>query len=224
MLMIDLIISAGVDRAGTVSTDLVPFDPALREMCEMNSCGMFGKTYTCPPHAGTPEALMKEAKAYKNVTLFQKVYPLEDSFDFEGMVEAKRQFHRLTADILKICRENLDDFLLLGAGGCPLCERCGVQDGIPCRFPLAVGGQDLAPDFAHRYIPHGPVVIHCLHKGHRHRTIYRTDWGDLEFGVVTKSIHRSLDDRGGELKVRYGLEVEHARVSDNDLHISIQSC
>ena len=60
--------------------------------------------------------------------------------------------------------------------------------------------------------------------GHRHRTIYRTDWGDLEFGVVTKSIHRSLDDRGGELKVRYGLEVEHARVSDNDLHISIQSC
>lgn len=135
MLMIDLIISAGADRVGTVSTDLIPFDPALREMCEMNSCGMFGKTYTCPPHAGTPEALMKEAKAYKNVTLFQKVYPLEDSFDFEGMVEAKQQFHRLTADILKICRENLDDFLLLGAGGCPLCERCGVQDGIPCRFP-----------------------------------------------------------------------------------------
>ena len=33
-----------------------------------------------------------------------------------------------------------------------------------------------------------------------------------------------LTEQGGELKVSYGLEVEHARVSDNDLHISIQSC
>jgi uncharacterized beta-barrel protein YwiB (DUF1934 family) len=60
--------------------------------------------------------------------------------------------------------------------------------------------------------------------GKRHRTIYRTDWGDLEFGVVTRSVSKDLTEQGGELKVSYGLEVEHARVSDNDLHISIQSC
>ena len=60
--------------------------------------------------------------------------------------------------------------------------------------------------------------------GQRHRTIYRTDWGDLEFGVVTRAIETDLTDAGGQLKVSYGLEVEHARVSDNDLQISIQSC
>ena len=133
--MIDRLLALGADRAATVSTSVIPFEPALREMCMMNSCGMYGQNYTCPPHAGEPAELIAKATAFSNITLFQKVYPLEDSYDFEGMIAAKEEFHHLTADVLEACREELGDFLLLGAGACPICPRCGAADGIPCRFP-----------------------------------------------------------------------------------------
>ena len=34
-----------------------------------------------------------------------------------------------------LCKNEFPDTLVLGAGGCCVCKRCGAADNIPCRFP-----------------------------------------------------------------------------------------
>lgn len=125
----------GFDGIGTILTENIPFEPSLIELCKMNTCGAYGKNYTCPPFVGETEDLIKKAKSYKKAIVFQKVYKLEDSFDFEGMVEGKNNFKKLTNNVYDLCKDNLPEFLILGAGGCDLCNPCGAVENVPCRFP-----------------------------------------------------------------------------------------
>ena len=129
------LLEIGFDNVGETSTELIPFEPSLIELCKMNHCGSYGKNYTCPPEVGKTEELIEKAKQYSRITVFQKVYTLEDSFDFEGMTNGKNNFKALTKKALKLCEETIDDYILLGAGPCDLCEVCGIATGVPCRFP-----------------------------------------------------------------------------------------
>ncbi len=130
-----LILNAGAHKTGSISTKDIPFAPSLLELCKMNRCGKYGKSYTCPPLIGDVETLIANAKSYHQAIVFQKIYLLEDSFDLESMLQGKKDFKALTKRIYQICVENLDDFCLLGAGACDICETCGALDGTPCRFP-----------------------------------------------------------------------------------------
>ena len=125
----------GFDRAATIDTALIPFDATLADLCAKNHCGSYGKNYTCPPHVGRMEELSQKVRQFSQALVFQKVYPLEDSFDYEGMVQAQQDFNRLTAQLHTFCRQHLDHFLLLGAGACTRCAVCAVQTNEPCRFP-----------------------------------------------------------------------------------------
>ena len=82
----------GAYKAGVVDLQDVRFDRAFRAMCETNACGNYGKCWMCPPDAGDIDALMNEAKSYQKALVYQTVGTLEDSYDFEGMMEAARLF------------------------------------------------------------------------------------------------------------------------------------
>ncbi|MFA7636810.1 MAG: DUF2284 domain-containing protein [Monoglobales bacterium] len=125
----------GFDNVKEISTELLPFQPSLIELCKQNSCGNYGKNYTCPPHIGEIDELIKKAKRFNTALVFQKVYRIEDSFDFEGMTEANDTFRKSVQRVNDFCKENLSEFLLLGAGGCKLCPTCGMETDEPCRFP-----------------------------------------------------------------------------------------
>ena len=77
----------GAYKAGVVDLQDVRFDRAFRAMCETNACGNYGKCWMCPPDAGDIDALMNEAKSYQKALVYQTVGTLEDSYDFEGMME-----------------------------------------------------------------------------------------------------------------------------------------
>lgn len=109
--------------------------PELRDACECNTCGNFGSCYTCPPFVGTAEECIEKVGRYKRIIAFNKVYTLEDSFDFEGMVNGQRDFKEVLMGVAKATRATLEDALILGAGGCMICEKCGAKEGVPCRFP-----------------------------------------------------------------------------------------
>ena len=126
----------GAFAAARIGRDGVVYDPSFRDICKSNTCGMYGRCYACPPDVGPVEELIRKAKAYPYGVLYQTVGQLEDSFDYEGMQEAKKQ-HLLTvrtvdAAARKILRR---EFLHLGTGGCNLCEKCAKLTGEPCRFP-----------------------------------------------------------------------------------------
>ena len=124
----------GMDT-GFCANNEAMYHPELRHSCESNVCGAYGRNYTCPPLLGTVEECMERALAYPRLLVFRKVYPLEDSYDFYGMMEAKEDFGRLHREINRLAKAEQAGCLVLGAGGCTLCERCGAADNIPCRFP-----------------------------------------------------------------------------------------
>ena len=128
-------LSLGAYKAGSIAVKDIPFDPGLRKNCEMNYCGAYGRNYTCPPDCGEIHELIEKVKGYSTLLLFQMVSQLEDSYDIEGMQEASLRFQELVRGMQETARAAAPGCLILGAGGCRMCERCGKQTGEPCRHP-----------------------------------------------------------------------------------------
>ena len=129
-------LSLGAYRASVISTQDISTDRAFREMCEKNSCGVYGKCYMCPPDVGDIDALMSEIKNYDYALVYQTVTELEDSFDFEGMAAAKKSFYTVSQKLRKVFEDmGITNALHLGAGGCGVCSVCAKRTGEPCRFP-----------------------------------------------------------------------------------------
>ena len=59
--------------------------------------------------------------------------------------------------------------------------------------------------------------------GKRHLSLYHTEFGDLSIVVSTQSIHSTLTDDGGELDVKYAVEVANTPVGINHLNLNIKN-
>lgn len=126
------VIALGAFKAAVIPVTEIETDVAFRAMCEANMCGRYGKCYTCPPDVGEINTLIAKLKSYKFALVYQTVGMLEDSFDIEGMQEAGAKHCEL---VIEMQKEYGSDVLHLGAGGCPLCERCAKATNEPCRHP-----------------------------------------------------------------------------------------
>jgi predicted metal-binding protein len=135
--IINNIKNLGISAAAVFPASEIKFDDTFRSMCKDNLCGRYGKNYKCPPDIGTPENLKNETLSYETVILIQTIYPIEDSYDFEGMRDGGEIHFENIGKTLNYIKENLtfDNILALGAGGCDLCKKCGKVENIPCRFP-----------------------------------------------------------------------------------------
>ncbi len=124
------------NRAELLTVDKIPFDPIFRTYCEANSCGNYGRNWRCPPEEGPIEQLIARAKSFDYAVIYQTVYPLEDSFDFEGMQEAGKLHNQLACTITTLLAGlPMTDRMHLGAGGCRMCEKCAKITNEPCRHP-----------------------------------------------------------------------------------------
>lgn len=119
-------------QKAVVSTDMLTFDKEIREACERNYCGCYGKSWTCPPGVGEIDELREKLMKYSSAFIFTTKHSLEDSFDFEGMQTAHKVHDEVTDRLRDICSEY--GALLLGAGSCRICGKCTYPDS-PCRFP-----------------------------------------------------------------------------------------
>lgn len=125
----------GAANSGIIDVNDIVFDPGLRKACEDNHCGKYGKNYTCPPHVGQIDQLIKQTKTYSKAIVYQLIGTIEDSFDWEGMQRISKDHEVLTRKIFNYCRENCDAFMVLGAGGCKYCEACSILEDEPCISP-----------------------------------------------------------------------------------------
>lgn len=132
--IIDLALEYGFNSA-VLTVSEISFDPQLRRYCEMNNCGCLGKNHMCPPLVGSPEQIAARIKNFDEFILLQKVFPLEDSFDFEGMTSAQSGFWTDFIKLTEQVRIYYEDIMALGAGGCRICPRCAAEESLPCRFP-----------------------------------------------------------------------------------------
>lgn len=140
-------LECGAFRAEMVNVSDISTEASFRSMCESNACGNFGRNYKCPPDIGAIDKLMAEIKTYDKALVYQTVGELEDSYDFEGMMEVGAQHNELvnkvwdyTDELLADAGSQIKEVLHLGAGGCTLCSVCGKVTGDPCRFPKRAKG------------------------------------------------------------------------------------
>lgn len=134
--LIDLAKSAGFTNAEWIDVSQIVCDRKFREQCAVNACGVYGKCWMCPPDIGEIDALIDEVKSYSRGLLYQSIFELEDSFDFEGMVEGGRLQNVRSRALDKGLKElGYKNYLHLSKGGCGHCSPCAKAKGEPCPFP-----------------------------------------------------------------------------------------
>lgn len=134
--IIEKTIALGAFKANIISASDIKTDKMFRELCEANACGMYGKCYMCPPDIGDIEVLMAKLRDYRSALVYQTVTALEDSFDFEGMTEARIEANRIALKLRSVFDEvGIKNALHLSAGACGICETCAKRTGEPCRCP-----------------------------------------------------------------------------------------
>jgi predicted metal-binding protein len=126
-------VSFGAKKAAIIPVENISFEPAFRDACAQNFCGMYGRCWMCPPDVGPLDELISKAKQYRHALVFQTVFLLEDSYDIEGMLDAAKRHNDLVLTLGGQMKE--ETFLCLTAGACRVCTRCSREEGIPCRFP-----------------------------------------------------------------------------------------
>lgn len=131
--LMDAAMGVGVHKVVLIDIEDVSFNPDFRNACVQNFCGMYGRCWMCPPDIGPVDELIASAKGYQYAMVIQTVFPLEDSYDLEGMLDSGKHHNNL----IQILGDRLkgEPFLCLTAGACMVCDSCSKTEGIPCRFP-----------------------------------------------------------------------------------------
>ncbi len=124
----------GVSQFGTLPTTEIGFYEEIRTLCEENTCRLYGTTWACPPAVGTVAQCKERCLRYQTALVFNAVYPLEDSFDYEGMIEGHAAFKRLCDALYLLVKEQYSSFLLLSNEGCTRCKSCTYPNHA-CRYP-----------------------------------------------------------------------------------------
>ncbi len=134
--IMELMQNWGADKAAFLLGKDIVFDTIFRDICEGNGCGNYGKCYMCPPDVGEIGELIEKAQSFDNAVMYQAVYAIEDSFDFEGMQAAGNAFNQCSRRINEKAKEMFEGpWLHLAAGGCRVCDTCAKRENLPCRSP-----------------------------------------------------------------------------------------
>jgi len=124
-----------VNQADFFDLGILTYTDDVRQMCEQNTCGRYNKAWNCPPVCGTVAELESACKSFAKGILVNCVRHIEDSFDWEGMLDGGHDL----CDLLIGAKEyadtiGMEDYRIFGGGGCYGCEDCSYPD-VPCRHP-----------------------------------------------------------------------------------------
>jgi predicted metal-binding protein len=132
-----LLSELGMTHTGEVAVADIVFNTAFRDACVANACGKYGTNWTCPPAVGEPADLIARAQKFTRGLVLQTVWPLEDVFDFDGMMAGYKNhnalFRKAAARVVPLLASG--PTLALSAGACAICETCTFPRGEPCRLP-----------------------------------------------------------------------------------------
>jgi len=150
-----------VNQADFFDLDVLTFTDEVRQMCVQNTCGRYNRAWNCPPVCGTVEELEEVCKSFSRGILANNVKQIQDSFDWEGMMEGGRDLCQLLIDVKAYADEiGLKDYRIFGGGGCHGCEDCSYPD-LPCHHPdllftpieaCGINVMQLAKDAGFKYI------------------------------------------------------------------------
>ena len=127
-------LECGFDHVGDLDADTIVMHPEARDACAENKCRSYNKTWNCPPGCGTLEECQARVRRYKRGLIVQSTGALEDSLDFEAMMELAERHRKCFDQFADKVRGEFPGALILGDGACQRCKSCTYPDA-PCRFP-----------------------------------------------------------------------------------------
>ena len=105
----------------------------VRDACETDRCGAYGKNWSCPPACGTLEACTRRIQQYQKGYLLLTVGQLRKVIDTKGYQETLDRHTKALHAFADWMLQRHKDVLVLGSGGCTRCGTCAYPE--PCRFP-----------------------------------------------------------------------------------------
>ena len=136
MSLVKKALECGATKAEVIFQTGIVVSASFRKICEGNGCGKYNRCYMCPPDVGDIHRLMTSVKRYPQGLLYQTIHQIEDSFDFEGMMQAGKNHMSCSQRLQQALVPVLGNGILhLSCGGCRLCDACAKPENKPCRFP-----------------------------------------------------------------------------------------
>ena len=123
----------GITEIAPLEIKTLEFEEWVRDTCK-NSCRSYNTSWACPPAVGTLEECRLRCEGYSNMLLFNRKYDIEDSFDWEGMSFAMKDFKTTAIKLESLVGPSVGKLLVLVSEGCEKCKKCTYPEA-PCRFP-----------------------------------------------------------------------------------------
>jgi len=117
-----------------INSEEVIFSEEVRAICKSNGCGMYGKSWACPPVVGSVKSCEERCRKFKYAFVFTSSTYIEDKYDVEEWLRILVIHEKITDCIVKIFRSEFKEILPLSTEGCRVCKTCTYPDK-PCRFP-----------------------------------------------------------------------------------------
>lgn len=130
----ELALFCGFSHMGKLDANTINVRQEVRDACAENKCHAYGKNWSCPPACGDLKECEAIIRKYKNGLILQTKGELEDSFDFEEMMNLEKSHKRAITKFISEITQIHPDAFVLGAGTCTTCKECTYPDE-PCRFP-----------------------------------------------------------------------------------------
>jgi len=124
----------GFTHYAELDVETLEFMQEIRDMCNPNQCNKYNTSWSCPPACASLEEMRERVKKYSNGILVQTVGDIEDSLDWDGIMEAGARHKENFGKMRMVLSEKHPTLLAMGAGECRICETCTYPDD-PCRFP-----------------------------------------------------------------------------------------
>jgi len=126
--------TCGFTHYSQLDVSTLEFLQEIRDMCNPEQCRNYNKSWSCPPACAPLDEIRERVKGYTNGIIVQTVGDLEDSLDWDGIMETgarhKENFSKMREDLNK----KDPSIIAMGAGECKLCDKCTYPDE-PCRHP-----------------------------------------------------------------------------------------
>ena len=110
------------------------FSGRIRWICE-HECPMYGKSWACPPGVGTVEGCKKKCTGFSRCLMISTITEVSDIANIDETLATRPEHEQVTNQVGDILRaEGLAPYIL-STEACTLCQRCAIEEGLPCRFP-----------------------------------------------------------------------------------------
>jgi predicted metal-binding protein len=124
----------GFTNVAPLDVKTLEFRQDVRDMCNPDQCENYGKSWSCPPACASLEQMRETVLKFEGGILAQTVGELEDSYDWEAIMETGATQKKNFAKFWTALKEQYGDVFAMGTGVCRVCESCTYPDE-PCRFP-----------------------------------------------------------------------------------------